>query len=550
MFFLKKFVASILSAIMVLCSITTAFAYQTKSSDIGKTGGSMVVQGASGKSLLAETVDEKSELPQSYSSVDAGFVTPVKDQGQQNTCVFFSGMAAMETALLKNGFGEYDLSEEHANYWASLRNDGKGWQRDRVNSGAFSMTGYGYLTSGGTVLESDLPYMSSNKEYFEDLKHIEPLFYAGGVRVMDSENIDAEYFKRTIMECGGISASFAVVFDYINSDTSAYYCGEDLDVDTLSVSGHQVFVVGWDDNYSKNNFNPSHRPKSDGAWLVKNSWGDILSYIWISYEDKYFASGAFSEGFAINDVIKNHSCNQLLQVDEFGPTYNMAFDESSVDNPSEITFINTFDFSAEMSSISNVEFSTSNAGDNYIIYYIPTTNGVPTNDESQWTEIASGQVEYAGNQNIAVNNYIVPDESGAIGVKITCNDKEPVTIGCCEWVSDLNSQQMIFLPRTLDNRSFVKSGNTSFSLTDYYNSIDDEIGGNFTIKLIANVIEGDVDKNGVVNIMDATLVQKAAADIEKLDDDTVTYVADVNADGQVNVLDATKIQKIAVGLPD
>lgn len=36
---------------------------------------------------------------------------------------------------------------------------------------------------------------------------------------------------------------------------------------------HGVCIVGWDDSYSRENFNPSHQPPADGAWIVKNSWG-------------------------------------------------------------------------------------------------------------------------------------------------------------------------------------------------------------------------------------------------------------------------------------
>ena len=69
--------------------------------------------------------------------------------------------------------------------------------------------------------------------------------------------------------------------------------------------------MGWDDTYSKENFNEKLRPTVDGAWLVKNSWGsetdaaaDDLGnvvnsapwgivdedgkhtgYFWISYQD-------------------------------------------------------------------------------------------------------------------------------------------------------------------------------------------------------------------------------------------------------------------------
>ena len=51
---------------------------------------------------------------------------------------------------------------------------------------------------------------------------------------------------------------------------------------------HAVTIVGWDDNYSKDNFlgNACH----DGAWIAINSWGEESQdsddgYIYISYDD-------------------------------------------------------------------------------------------------------------------------------------------------------------------------------------------------------------------------------------------------------------------------
>jgi len=67
-------------------------------------------------------------------------------------------------------------------------------------------------------------------------------------------------------------------------------------------ANHAVTVVGYDDNYSRDNFVAGHRPPGNGAWLVKNSWGAEKAsfpnqrpegwgnggdgYFWLSYYDK------------------------------------------------------------------------------------------------------------------------------------------------------------------------------------------------------------------------------------------------------------------------
>ena len=56
---------------------------------------------------------------------------------------------------------------------------------------------------------------------------------------------------------------------------------------------------------------------------------------------------------------------------------------------------------------------------------------------------------------------------------------------------------------------------------------------------------GDVNRDGVIDIMDATLVQKKAADKAVLDDEQI-ILGDVNGDGEVDIIDATLIQKFVV----
>ena len=58
---------------------------------------------------------------------------------------------------------------------------------------------------------------------------------------------------------------------YMNAVTWAHYTWEPV------AANHAVTIIGWDDNYSKENFASGHQPPADGAWLVKNSWGSGLN---------------------------------------------------------------------------------------------------------------------------------------------------------------------------------------------------------------------------------------------------------------------------------
>ena len=57
----------------------------------------------------------------------------------------------------------------------------------------------------------------------------------------------------------------------------------------------------------------------------------------------------------------------------------------------------------------------------------------------------------------------------------------------------------------------------------------------------------DVNMDGVINVVDATLVQKYIVGLEEFDDYTLK-IADTNGDGTISVIDATNIQKKIVNL--
>ena len=58
---------------------------------------------------------------------------------------------------------------------------------------------------------------------------------------------------------------------------------------------------------------------------------------------------------------------------------------------------------------------------------------------------------------------------------------------------------------------------------------------------------GDVNEDGIVNIIDATTVQKYLASLLTLTD-TQKKLADVDSNGTVNIIDATTIQKHLAGI--
>ena len=65
-------------------------------------------------------------------------------------------------------------------------------------------------------------------------------------------------------------------------------------------------IVGWDDNYSRDNFATTTKPSNNGAWLIRNSWGDYFDYFWMSYETYSLADTVWVFDMSAEDGLDNN----------------------------------------------------------------------------------------------------------------------------------------------------------------------------------------------------------------------------------------------------
>ncbi len=469
------------------------------------------------------------DLPESYSSKDLGYCTSVKTQ-IGNMCWNFASISTYETALLKNGWFSNDLDTSALDKWGSTRENGEGWIREAAEAGT-TLIPLGYFTSrNGPVEVGD-----------DKIKTV-----VNAVSYYDKG--DDKLIKQAIMRTGSIEANY-LSDNYAYSKNNQAYCL----TDPISLnSGHSVSVVGWDDNYSKENFDGNYTPKNDGAWLCKNSWGsdnnDIGGYLWISYEDYYlFSSEMFDQSFAIENIEQLNSDETLYQNEEYGATYNFSYIEDT-----DVTYFNVFDFSENGNVLDKVIFETTSLGAEYKVYYAPVdSKGVPVNNSETWQLLKEGTVSYNGYICVDTDKTIIPKKKGAIAVEINTDVakyKIKNNIGVSEWLRESDTKIMRFQDTCKSGNSFVTFNGKIVDVRDFYiNELDDEIGGTLVIKAVTNGkvdtnINGDVDFNEKVNINDATLIQKHLAKIDTMNYNNLQN-ADFNGDGSVNINDVTAIQK-------
>lgn len=287
-------------------------------------------------------------LPAKYDLRTYGYVPDVMDQGTDQTCWTFAAMSAISSNYLKNAkeynHGSFlgndsDLSKLHL-AWFSFKNPDKkksfaftkyGQVVEPSNSEVMNHAGnpqmaLAFLTRhDGPVRESDLPYSGGYPASGASPNDYKTVLRVRGANYVEALNLDTkaianqeEMIKGYIMDIGAVDIGVYWDKNYVSKNNAYYY-------PYTSRGGHAVTIVGWDDDYSLENFVTP--PSRNGAWLVQNSWGTSWGdngYFWMSYEQMIRYAMVFNtEEF--NSRIREY------EHDDLGFTHEVLLSEVSSD---------------------------------------------------------------------------------------------------------------------------------------------------------------------------------------------------------------------------
>ena len=264
-------------------------------------------------------------------------------------CWAYSAMNALESTLLNKYSTTYNLSNSnnivnvsHERFYLA-----KAFSGSNANEYGFMTLGKGgyalhsilYLTGGyGPIaLNSNSPF---NGEYSSDtlvsrnnVLNQKKIYDVTEIQVIGGVDHDSESavsnkinaIKALINSGIGVttnSRSLRSGCSCFNTDTRASYCPNLNGNYGSNCNYHISLIVGWNDNYSKDNFAEGYKPDKNGAWIIRNTHGSSGEY-YISYYDPYLLN---NENMAITSI-KSVGYDHIYQYNPSGcKSYQYAGD--------------------------------------------------------------------------------------------------------------------------------------------------------------------------------------------------------------------------------
>lgn len=420
------------------------------------------------------------DIPHRYDIRDEGADIVIESQ-RYGDCWAFAALDLLQINAWKQGITNIpDLSERHLVYYTYHsvcgtpgQQSGEGtafWDNGQITQCFWNGGKYDYaIRSLSSYLGAVPEYIAPYGEAAVPLTGDGDAYLSACIR-LKSANVfpaaDRELLKRMVLQYGAVGITYCSNLNYYEYSTAAQYCPSDIRAD------HAVTVIGWDDDYRKENFKT--RPESDGAWLVQNSWGTIFGdegFFWLSYEDASIAENAYvMEATAVSREYVYQCDNTIMDNRE------MAEKELQVANC--YTLEGTWGCDEILKAV-NITVPVGGMG--YRLELFDLTAGKDFGEQTLLPEPVTGQIGRPGNITIELPYPVVMAYGSKVGIALTFYGD---TVGICTDAAGISGRTVC----TSEGGTGVSYRMTTGQWEDY----GARTGRNFRVKLLTDPAVGEI----------------------------------------------------------
>jgi len=347
-------------------------------------------------SSLSITSPRDNYLPRAFNYSEVNRMPEVLNQGSSGNCWAFAALSALETTLLP--LEKYSFVRDHM-----ILKNGYG---TGDGSGGEAAVSAAYLLSwtGPVVDDTDVYGDGEVNDLLQPVKHVQNVLLLTDPSIRE--------IKEAVFLKGGVSASLYLSMAdseaqdvtklYYNASKAAYcYIGE-------SDVNHEVVIVGWDDDYSRENFPEGTELPGNGAFLCQNSWGENFGEngrFWVSYYDTRFAESAA----CYVGAEKAGNYDRIYQTDLCGVTANAGYS-------SETVWMANIYTAKDRETVAAVGFYTLGKNSTYEVYLVPDATNAASLRGGQ--KVLSGSLPDSGFHTIPLSEAFVVGAGERFGVVV------------------------------------------------------------------------------------------------------------------------------------
>lgn len=356
-----------------------------------------------------DTVEAVSVVPVSYDLRKRNRTGVIKNQGNTGTCWAFASLSALESDMLPEEAMQF--SPDHMSMSNSFR-------VDEAAGGEYTMA-MAYLAAWqGPVFEKDDPFGDGRTEpHLAAVKHVQE------IQIMDGK--DYAKIKEAVFQYGGVQTSLysdlgnsAASSAFYNRDNNAYcYIGTEK-------PNHEVVIIGWDDNYPKENF--SVNVEDNGAFICQNSWGEEFGENGVFYVS-YYDTNIGSHNVVYTKVERTDNYDKIYQSDLCGWVGQIGFNRPAVYGANIYT-------AEEEEELSAVGFYAIGKNTEYRVYLVHDFKDTDSLKDREL--IAEGRLENPGYYTVKSQKKVSLKPGERYGILLYINTPEAVHPMAIEYAAD------------------------------------------------------------------------------------------------------------------